>query len=85
MQATLSTTPRRDALDRARRDRAAIASVFPDRLVTSKEGAAVLNCGRTTFWRYSRSPGFPLPIRTPSGAKRWRLSELLALSPSKSA
>lgn len=46
-------------------------------LVSDKQGAAMFNWSRATFWRRVKDGTLPRPIKI-AGATRWRRDELLA-------
>jgi len=49
-------------------------------LLTSKQAAALCNCGERTWWRWTRSGQAPAPIHIgigPRAAVRYRRSDLL--------
>jgi excisionase family DNA binding protein len=47
-------------------------------LLTTKEAAALVNCGERTLWRWSRSGVAPRPVKIAGSAVRYRRDEYLA-------
>lgn len=48
------------------------------RLITTEEVAAALNCSRTTIWRKVKSGELPAPLKV-CGLTRWRAGDIAAL------
>lgn len=46
-----------------------------DPLLTDRESAAMIGCGRSTFWRYVNQGIVPKPLKI-GGMSRWRQSEI---------
>lgn len=55
-----------------------------DKLLTAKEGAAVLSVSLATFWRHANNGTLPAPVAF-GGVRRWRLSEIMAFIAAKGA
>ncbi len=50
-----------------------------NRGVRAKEGASILGCGQSTFWRYNATrPGFPRPRNLSARMTVWDADELVA-------
>ncbi|WP_415920588.1 helix-turn-helix transcriptional regulator [Tateyamaria sp. SN6-1] len=52
-------------------------------LIRDTEAAAILGCGRSTFWKWVAKGIAPQPIRL-GGATRWRRSDIAELTKSES-
>lgn len=55
-----------------------LAAIEAEPLLTDREGAQLLNCGRSTFWRWASEGVIPKPLKI-GGMSRWKLSELQAV------
>ncbi len=49
-----------------------------DRLITDREGAALIGCSRATWWRRTADGTLPQPLRI-GGLTRWRMSDVQKL------
>ena len=49
-----------------------------DPLLTDRESAAMIGCGRSTYWRYVNQGIVPKPLKI-GGMSRWRQSEIAAV------
>ncbi len=51
-------------------------NIIPE-LLTTKQAAALVNCGERTLWRWSRSGIAPKPVKIGGSAVRYRRDEYL--------
>jgi predicted DNA-binding transcriptional regulator AlpA len=49
-----------------------------DQLLTDKEAASILDCGRSTLWRWAAEGTVPKPLKI-GGMARWRQSDIQAV------
>lgn len=53
-------------------------SVCDDPLLTDKEVCVILNCARSTLWRWAAEGTIPKPFKI-GGLARWRMSTICAV------
>ena len=49
-----------------------------DQLLTDREAASILDCGRSTLWRWAAEGIVPKPLKI-GGMSRWRQSDIEAV------
>jgi predicted DNA-binding transcriptional regulator AlpA len=49
-----------------------------DHLLTDREAASILDCGRSTLWRWAAGGTIPKPLKI-GGMSRWRQSDIEAV------
>jgi excisionase family DNA binding protein len=54
-----------------------LPTIIPE-LLTTRQAAALVNCGERTLWRWSRSGVAPAPVKIGGSAVRYRRDEYLA-------
>lgn len=47
-------------------------------LLTDREAAALISCGKSTIWRWAAEGVIPRPLKI-GGMSRWRLSDIEAV------
>lgn len=53
-------------------------SAVIDQLLTDREAASMLDCGRSTLWRWAAEGIVPKPLKI-GGMSRWRQSDIEAV------